>query len=102
MIHVIATIELAPGGREAFADEFRRLAPLVRAEDGCIEYSGAVDIRTSIAAQAAVRDDSFTVIERWDSEPALAAHLDAVHMHDHRERVRDLATKTIIHVLRPV
>lgn len=35
-------------------------------------------------------------------EPALGAHLDAAHMHEHRKRVRDLATKTIIHVLRPV
>lgn len=101
MIHVIATIELAPGAREAFVDEFRRLAPLVRAEDGCIEYSGAVDAQTSIAAGAPVRDDAFTVIEKWESEPALAAHLDAEHMHVHRDRVRGLATKTIIRVLRP-
>lgn len=102
MIHVIATVELAPGARENFVDEFRRLAPLVRAEDGCIEYSGAVDVQTSIAAQAPARTDVFTVVEKWESEPALGAHLNAAHMHDHRERVRALATKTIIHVLRPV
>ncbi len=101
MIHVIATIELAPDARDAFADEFRRLAPLVRAENGCIEYEGAADVQTSIAAQAPVRDDVFTVIEKWESELALSAHLDAQHMHEHRNRVRDLVTRTIIHVLRP-
>ncbi len=34
MIHVIATIELNPGTREAFLEEFRKLVPLVRAEAG--------------------------------------------------------------------
>lgn len=48
------------------------------------------------------RNRVFTVVEKWESEPALGAHLDAAHMHEHRKRVRDLATKTIIHVLRPV
>lgn len=102
MIHLIATIQLALGARETFAHEFRRLAPLVRAEDGCIEYSGAMDIQTSIAAQAPVRNHVFTVVEKWEGEPALGAHSDAAHMHEQRKRVRDLATKTIIHVLRPV
>lgn len=101
MIHVLATIHLAPGARERFLEEFAQLVPLVRAEDGCIEYGAAVEEQTAIAAQAPVRADEVMVIEKWASEGALAAHLDAPHMHAHRERVRGLTTGTTIRILRP-
>jgi quinol monooxygenase YgiN len=102
VIHVIAEILLRPGARDAFVAEFQRLTPLVRAEDGCIEYQGALESRTAIAAQAPVRDDVLTVVEKWRDEAALAAHLDAAHMHDHRERSRDLAAGVTVRVLRSV
>ncbi|MEI6367936.1 MAG: antibiotic biosynthesis monooxygenase family protein, partial [Planctomycetota bacterium] len=38
MIHVIATIELAPGTRETYLTAFRKIISDVRAEKGCIEY----------------------------------------------------------------
>jgi quinol monooxygenase YgiN/dTDP-4-dehydrorhamnose 3,5-epimerase-like enzyme len=101
VIHVLATIHLAPGARERFLEEFAQLVPLVRAEEGCIEYGAAVEEQTAIAAQAPVRADEVTVIEKWASEAALAAHLDAPHMHTHRERVRGLTTGTTIRILRP-
>ena len=102
LVHVIAEIGLAPGARDAFVAEFHRLTPLVRAEDGCIEYQGALEVRTALAAQAPVRDDVFTVIEKWSSEAALAAHLAAPHMSDHRARARGLTTGVTIRVLRPI
>ena len=43
MIHVIATVQLAPGTRGPFLEEFRKVVPLVRAEDGCLEYGAAID-----------------------------------------------------------
>ena len=46
MIHVIATIETAPGRREAFLAAFQELVPDVRAEKGCLEYGPAVDLAT--------------------------------------------------------
>lgn len=102
MIHVIAEIRLRPGARDAFVAEFQRLTPLVRAEDGCLEYQGALEVPTGIAAQAAPRDDVLTVVEKWRDEASLAAHLDAPHMHDHRERSRDLAAGVTVRVLRSV
>ncbi len=102
MIHVLATIQLAAGARERFLIEFRRLEPLVRAESGCIEYIGAVDAPTSIDAAAQLRDDVLTVIEKWESEAALAAHLEAPHMLDHRSRTSGLALGTTIHVLHSI
>lgn len=102
MIHVVAEIHLAPGARERFVEEFRRLTPLVRAEDGCVEYVGTLEVPTDIAAQAPPRDDVLTVIEKWRDEAALAAHLAAAHMEDHRARSRGLTTRVIVRVLREI
>lgn len=102
MIHVLAEISLHPDARDAFVAEFRRLTPLVRAEDGCLEYQGALEIPTEIAAQAPVRRDVFTVVEKWRDEAALAAHLVAPHMDDHRARARALTQGTVIRVLRSI
>lgn len=99
MIHVLAEIALRPGARAAFIAEFRRLTPLVRAEDGCIEYQGAVDTATAIGAQAPMRADVVTVVEKWRDEAALQAHLVAPHMHEHRMNVAELAQGTTIRVL---
>ena len=101
MIHVIAEIGLVAGMRDRFIAEFNRVAPLVRAESGCIEYVAAMDTRTGIERQAPVRADLVTVIEKWDSESALAAHLSAPHMDVHRSNSRDLVASTAIHILAP-
>lgn len=38
MIHVIAIIDLNPGTRDAFVGEMKKIVPLVKAENGCLEY----------------------------------------------------------------
>ncbi|MCB1804273.1 MAG: antibiotic biosynthesis monooxygenase, partial [Candidatus Competibacteraceae bacterium] len=38
MIHVLATIQLKPGQRAAFLQEFHQVMPKVHQEQGCIEY----------------------------------------------------------------
>ena len=101
MIHVIATIELAAGKRDEFLAEFRKLAPTVRQEQGCIEYGPAIDAETDIPVQARKGNDVVTVVEQWESVEALRAHLAAPHMQQYRERVRDLVRGTTLHVLRP-
>ena len=102
MIHVIATIELVPGGRAAFLEEFRKLVPLVRAEDGCLAYGPNLDLSTDIAAQLPLRDDVVTVMEQWRDLPALKAHLTAPHMQAYRPRVKDLVQAVRLQVLEPV
>jgi quinol monooxygenase YgiN len=100
VIHVVAEISLHPGARESFLQAFRELEPIVRAEDGCIEYGGTVEIQTAIGAQTPPREDVVTVIEKWASESALAVHLEAGHMSAHRERTQALTSGTVIRVLR--
>jgi quinol monooxygenase YgiN len=101
VIHVIATIELAAGKREAFLVEFRRVVPLVRAEAGCLDYGPAVDVPSGLSAQPAVREGVVTVVERWESFEALRAHLAAPHMQDYRARVEDDVLRTQLQVLQP-
>jgi len=102
MIHVIATVELAEGKREAFLAEFRKLLPLVRAETGCLEYGPTLDVATGIPVQMPPRENVVTIVEKWQSLDALRAHLAAPHMADYRARVKDFMTSVTLQVLRPV
>lgn len=101
MIHVLATVDLVPGRREAFLAEFRQVVPLVRAEAGCLEYGPAVDLATGLAAQGPVRPDTVTVVEKWESLEALRQHLAAPHMAAYRQRVKDLVASVKLQVLQP-
>lgn len=102
MIHVIATVQLAPGTRDAYLDVFRRLTPLVREEEGCIEYQATVDEPTPLGAQELAGDNVVVVVEKWESVAALQAHAAAPHMADYREQVRDYVRGVSLQVLRPV
>jgi quinol monooxygenase YgiN len=101
MIHVIATVELHPGTRQQFLHEFTQLVPRVRAEDGCIEYGGAIDLASGLSAQVPIRPDVVTIVEKWSSLAALAAHLAAPHMKAYREQVKTLVVRTTLQVLAP-
>ncbi len=101
MIHVIATIELAPGQRKAFLAEVARILGPVRAEVGCIEYGPAIDIDSGISVQGPVRDDVVLIIEKWESLAALKAHLAAPHMIEYRTRVKDLVVRVGLQILEP-
>lgn len=99
MIHVIATITVKPGTREAFLREFARLVPDVRGETGCIEYGPAVDLPTDISAQEPLRKDAVIVIEKWVDLGALKAHSVAPHMDEYRKRVKDMVLGTSLQIL---
>jgi len=101
MIHVIATVELAPGCRENFLREFRQVCPQVRAEAGCLEYGAAVDLPTDLPAQGPERPDVVTIIEKWADLGALRAHLVAPHMLEYRRRVKDFVLGVRLAILQP-
>lgn len=102
MIHVIATIELHPGKRAAFLAEFHKIVPLVRAENGCLEYGPTGDVNTGIGAQIPLRPDVVTIVEKWIDLPALQVHLVAPHMLEYRPRVKDFVKSVQLQVLEPV
>ena len=102
MIHVIATIQLNAGTREAFIKEFLRLTPLVRAETGCIEYGATIDEQTPSPLQELAGVDAVVVVEKWASVAALQAHSQAPHMADYRVKVKDFVKGVRLLVTRPV
>lgn len=101
MIVVLATIELAAGKRPDFLAEFRRIVPKVRAEQGCIEYFPAIDTASGLPVQGPAREDVVVVIEKWESIPALEAHLIAPHMMEYRPKVKDFVKRVSLQILSP-
>lgn len=101
MIHVLAVIDLNEGTREAFLKEFHAIVPAVLSEEGCIEYGPALDVESGVSAQAPLRPDVVTIVEKWASVEHLKAHLAAPHMEAYRPKVRDFVKGMTLHVLSP-
>lgn len=101
MIHVIATIELAPGTRDAYLTEFRKIIADVRAEKGCLEYGPAIDAQTDLANQAKVGPDKVVVVEKWADLAALKAHSVSPHMQAYRVNVKSYVQAVHLLVLDP-
>jgi quinol monooxygenase YgiN len=100
VIHVLAIITTKPGMRETVLTEFRANIPNVRAENGCIEYGPAADAE-GFKGGAKLGDDTFVVIEKWESLDALKAHAAAPHMAAYAAKTRDMIASRTIHVLSP-
>ena len=101
MVVVLATIELHTGKRPSFLDEFHKIVTKVRAEAGCIEYFPAIDTVSGLPVQGPSRDDVVVVIEKWESIPALEAHLIAPHMMEYRPKVKDFVKRVSLQILSP-
>jgi quinol monooxygenase YgiN len=101
MIHVLATIQVHHGRRREFLAELQQIVPLVRAEDGCIEYGPAVEIESRIPVQASPRADVVTIIEKWRDMEALIAHLSQQHMVEYRLKVRELVDWVDLRIMEP-
>jgi len=102
MVHVIAAIDLVEGKRDEFMKIFAALAPKVHAELGCIAYEATCDVDSGIDAQIAVRANTVTVVEKWDSLDALKAHLAIAHMQEFRSNVAEIVTGISLQILEPV
>ena len=101
MIHVVAIITAKPGQRGAILEAFRANVPAVLAEHGCIEYGPVIDAPGIGAVQTKIGEDTFMVIEKWESAEALAAHGKAPHMAAYAARVKDMVASRAVHVLSP-
>lgn len=101
MIHVIASITVRPGKREAFVAIFKANVPNVLAEDGCVSYAPTIDLETGLPPQVPLRDHVVTIVEAWESLDHLRAHLKAPHMLAYKEQVKDLVESVSLQVLQP-
>lgn len=102
MIHVVATVELQPGTREAFLAEFHKVVPAVLEEPGCRGYTPTVDNTPAIPGQFEIGPDRVTVVEQWESLDALKAHGAAPHMKAYRAAVKAYVRGMELRVLTPV
>lgn len=101
MIHVLATIQTAPGKRDELAALIRKLIPKVLEEDGCIEYTATIDAATDIGNQS-TNGDEITFVEKWESLDHLKAHFTAAHMLEHREASKGLVLGSVLKVLEDI
>ncbi len=103
MVHVIVTMQVEPGRMDEFISVARELAPLVRAETGCLRYDYTVDTPSPLAIQEPIDDHRVTLIEQWESDDALAAHTRAPHMKEHGPALAALRTGAVsARVTRPL
>ena len=101
MVNVVAVITAKPGKRGELLTKFNANVPAVHAENGCIEYAATVDTPDVGPFQTPFGEDTFVVIEKWESLDALMAHAVAPHMKEYGAKSKDLIADRIIHVLSP-
>ncbi len=101
MIHVIALISAPPGQRNKVLDAFNAVAPLVRAEDGCIEYVATVAARGMPPLKGQIGPDTVVAVEKWANLQALGAHSATPHLKAFMAHITDLGATVTIHVLEP-
>jgi quinol monooxygenase YgiN len=102
MIHVVAVITAKPGQRARILEAFKANRPAVLAEAGCVEYSATVDAVGMPASKGTFGEDTFVVVEKWETLAALKAHSVAPHMVAYGAANKDLIENRVIHVLEPI
>ena len=95
MIHVLAIITAKPGMRSAILKEFLDEVCLLAIER---EYGPAIDAE---GFPTKFGDDTFVVIEKWESAEALKAHAASPHMAAYAAKTREMIANRVIHVLAP-
>jgi quinol monooxygenase YgiN len=101
MINVIASIKVNASDLDSFIQVFKSNIPNVLNEEGCVEYSAAVDFKTDIPIQE-VDSTIVTVIEKWESITMLQAHLTAPHMIQYKAQVKGMVESVSLKILENV
>ncbi len=100
-VHVLAIITAKTGMRDKLLEAFRANVPAVHAETGCIEYGSTIDAEGAGKLQTKFGEDTFVVVEKWQSLDALMAHAAAPHMAAYAAKTKDMIASRVIHVLSP-
>ncbi|MBE9555041.1 MAG: antibiotic biosynthesis monooxygenase [Proteobacteria bacterium] len=100
-VHVLAIITARAGMRDNILEAFRANVPAVHAEKGCIEYEATIDSDGVGSLQTRLGEDTFVVVEKWESLDALKAHAAAPHMAAYAAKTKDMIANRVVHVLSP-
>ncbi|MFL9962384.1 antibiotic biosynthesis monooxygenase [Paraburkholderia sediminicola] len=68
-------------------------------QEGCVSYEAVVDVPDFGTIQKPLGDDTFAVIERWESAEALRANGASTHMAEYGRNTRPLLVSRVIDVL---
>ncbi len=98
MIHLVVTMQIKPGCRQAFLELFNKIRPSVLAEAGCIQYQLCADIEGGTLPPD---PDCLTLIEQWESDDHLKDHLAAPHMKAFFPVAASLRVSVTVRKLRP-
>src|SRR5258708_35843972 len=96
MLHVRPATAAKPGKRPEILAAFHANTPAVHAEAGCIEYGPVVDAPNSPAKYG---DETFVVVEKWESPDHLKAHAASPHMAAYGAKTRELLADRVIHIM---
>ena len=100
-MHVLAVITAKKGMRKHVLEAFHQNASTVRQQKGCMEYMATIDADDAGALQTKFGDDTFVVVEKWESLGALKDHAASPHMAAYAQKTKDLIASRVIHVLSP-
>ncbi len=100
-VDVVAIITAMTGMRAQVLEAFRANVPAVHAETGCIEYGATIDAEGAGGLQTKFGDDTFVVVEKWQSLDVLKAHAAAPHMAAYAAKTKDMLASRVVHVLSP-
>jgi quinol monooxygenase YgiN len=92
-------ITAKPGMRERILEAYRGNVDAVRAEAGCLAYEATVDVPGVPSIFASFGDDTFVVVERWQSMEALRAHAVAPHMKAYAAKIEPFTASRAVHLL---
>ncbi len=98
MINVIAIITAHPGKRDELLKVFTEVVPLVHQEKGYIEYEPVTDTDNE-GSQAKIGEDSYMVIEKWETMDDLRAHSASSHMAEFGKKAGHLIADRKVYVL---
>lgn len=98
IVNVLAIITTQPGMRQKVLELVHSIEATVRAEVGCIEYQATVDLENVGPFQTEFGEDTFVVIEKWESLQALNAHAASPHMADYAAKTKGLLADRTIYV----
>jgi len=82
-VHVVAHVDIAAGGAKIDAPGMlRRLAEASRNDQGCLRFE---------VLQHAMRANHFTVVEVWQNQDALDAHVATPHARQYRDELQPVS-----------
>ena len=102
MVYVVVSMDIVEGGMDRFLAACKDVRGKVLAEKGCVAYEHTRELRSPLGAQEPVDPNRVTLIEKWESMDALAAHGQAPHVKEFGAKDKDLRKRVTIRVTEPL